>query len=120
MGRDSDGVSRHVIETRSEHTDSSTEVRVLGNLVAAGERRMDRLEDELADKIADAVKTALNGRILSAEETQWVQLAIKRESQSIKLRQAIIEKTLTGLIWAGLGLLGLMFMDYLQAHGWKK
>lgn len=56
---------------------------------------------------------------LTEEEHQWVRLAIQREGQSIKLRQAIIEKTLTGLIWAAIVGLGVILLDYLKAHGWK-
>lgn len=53
-------------------------------------------------------------------EHQWVQLAIKREAQSIALRQAVIEKTITALVWMSLVALAAMFMSYLEAHGWKR
>ena len=56
---------------------------------------------------------------LTDEERQWVRLAIQREAQSIKLRQAIIEKSLTALIWAGIvGFFSVLY-EYLKAHGWK-
>ena len=53
----------------------------------------------------------------TTEEAQWVRLAIKREAQSIKLRQAIIEKTLSGLIWAAVIGLGVIFVGFLKGHG---
>jgi|JI10StandDraft_1071094.scaffolds.fasta_scaffold149230_3 hypothetical protein len=56
---------------------------------------------------------------LTDEERQWVQLAIQREAQSIKLRQAIIEKTLGGLVWAAVVTLGYLLLDYAKNHGWK-
>lgn len=56
---------------------------------------------------------------LSSEEQQWVRLAIQREAQSIKLRQAIIEKTMTALAWLlVLGFLAIV-KEYLVNHGWK-
>lgn len=56
---------------------------------------------------------------LTDEERQWVRLAIQREAQSIKLRQAIIEKTLGGLVWAAVVALGYSLVDYAKNHGWK-
>lgn len=43
---------------------------------------------------------------LSDEEQLWVRLAIKKEAQSIALRRAIIEKSLSGLVWAGVVAVG--------------
>lgn len=56
---------------------------------------------------------------LTDEERQWVQLAIQREAQSIKLRRAIIEKTLGGLVWAAVVAIGYLLLDYAKNHGWK-
>lgn len=56
---------------------------------------------------------------LTDEERQWVRLAIQREAQSIKLRQAIIQKTLGGLVWAAVVALGYLLLDYAKNHGWK-
>jgi len=69
--------------------------------------------------VAEAVADALPKNVLTEEERQWVRLAIQREAQSIKLRQAVIEKTLTGLIWAALAGAGVMFADWVRMHGWK-
>lgn len=54
---------------------------------------------------------------LSEDERRWVRLAIQREAQSIKLRQAIIEKTLSGLVWAALIAVGVVVFEYLKSHG---
>ena len=72
--------------------------------------RLERLESNLAAPESETHKM----------EHQWVQLAIKREAQSIALRQAVIEKTITALVWMSLVALAAMFMSYLEAHGWKR
>lgn len=110
--------SRHALDTREDHL-QSREGDALVQMMGGIERRIDATQDQLASSIASAVAQAMDGRMLSDDERQWVRLAIQREAQSIKLRQAIIEKTLTGLIWAGLVGVGLIFTEWLRAHGWK-
>jgi hypothetical protein len=56
---------------------------------------------------------------LSADESRWVKLAIERESQSIALRKAIIEKSLTGLVWMVIVGFFLILKDWAVAHGYK-
>ena len=82
------------------------------------ERRLDQLREQLPDLVRDAVRDALPAS-LSDDELQWVRLAIQREAQSIKLRQAIIEKTITSLIWSAVVGAGLVMLDYLRSHGLK-
>ena len=72
---------------------------------------------EFVKDVAAAIK--LSEPVLSLEEQQWVRLAIQKEAQSIKLRQAVIEKTLAGLVWAGLIALAVIFKEYATSHGWK-
>ena len=77
--------------------------------------------DNLADRITDlqaAVETA-PAPLLTDDEVRYVKLAIKREAQQIEWRQAVITKTLAGLVWAGFVGLGYVVLDYLKAHGWK-
>jgi hypothetical protein len=50
---------------------------------------------------------------------RWVKLAIEKQEQSIKLRQAIIEKTLGGLVWAALAGLAYLLFDFAKNHGFK-
>lgn len=69
--------------------------------------------------VAAAIKASEPAPVLSEDEQQWVRLAIKKEAQSIKLRQAVIEKTLAGLAWAGLAGLGYILLDFLKNHGLK-
>jgi hypothetical protein len=70
-----------------------------------------------AAEIAVALKT--HDTCLTGEEQRWVRLAIIRQEQSIKLRQAIIEKSLTSLIWSALAGLGYMAFEFAKNHGFK-
>jgi hypothetical protein len=56
---------------------------------------------------------------LNMEEQQWVRNAIKAQNDMERLRKAIIEKTLAGLIWAAILGLGYLFVDFLRNHGLK-
>ena len=73
--------------------------------------------DERLELIADLTEALKSSAHLSDEEQQWVRLAIKKEAQSIKLREAIIEKTLIGLVW--MGILGIVYIlkEFLFNHG---
>lgn len=56
---------------------------------------------------------------LSTDEQQWVRLAIKREAQSIAFRNAVIEKSLGGLVWAAIAFAGYLLLEFLKAKGFK-
>ena len=56
---------------------------------------------------------------LDREEQQWVRNAIKAQNDMERLRKAIIEKTLAGLIWAALLGLGYLIVDFFRNHGLK-
>ena len=56
---------------------------------------------------------------LDREEQQWVRNAIKAQNDMEKLRKAIIEKTLAGLIWAAILGVGYLFVDFFRNHGLK-
>lgn len=60
--------------------------------------------EEIDEKISKAVELAFDQRSdnLTQDERRWVRLAIQKEAQSIRLRQSIIEKTITSLIWSAL------------------
>jgi len=77
---------------------------------------------ERAAFIAD-IAAAIRGRAtdtsLSDDEQRWVRLAIQREAQSIKLRQAVIEKTTVGLVWALILWVGVVFFEWSVKHGYK-
>ena len=56
---------------------------------------------------------------LDMEEQQWVKNAIKAQNDMERLRKAIIEKTLAGLIWAAILGLGYLVVDFFRNHGLK-
>lgn len=69
--------------------------------------------------VAEAMAEAVAKHMPTEEERQWVQLAMKREARREKLHTAIIEKSLTALVWAGIAGLGVVFLEWLKLHGWK-
>ena len=76
------------------------------------------LEDrqDLIDAIALAVAANRPKPVLTEDEQRWVRMAIQSEAQSIELRRAIIEKTLSSLVWVALVGLGLMVFGYMKNH----
>lgn len=75
---------------------------------------------ELINDIAEAMReSAATLPSLSVEELQWVRLAIQKEAQSVALRQAIIEKTLTGLVWGAILFIGAAIVEWARSHGLK-
>ena len=76
-------------------------------------------QDERTQLIADIAEAFKASSTLSDDEVRWVKLAIHRQEQSIKLRQAIIEKTLGGLVWTALAALGYILIDFIKNHGFK-
>ena len=75
--------------------------------------------DELIAAIAAACRPRSTDTQLTDDEQRWVRMAIKKEAQSIALRQAIIEKSLTGLVWSAIVAVGAMFVQWATAHGYK-
>jgi len=85
------------------------------DLKAVVETRNEMMRDTIKEAVKDAMPTAL----LTDDEHRWVQLAIKRQQQSIAFRQSVIDKTLTGLIWAALVGLAVVFKEFFIGHGWR-
>lgn len=107
---------RHVDQTEAER---NAEIDALANMQAATERRVDGMHDEMRRLVKEAVEEGLDSKLLSADERMWVRMAIKREAQSIAFRQAVIEKSITGLVWLAILGIGSILYEWLQAHGWK-
>jgi hypothetical protein len=82
---------------------------------------------ELDEKLVKAIAEAVAGHLhktptphcLSEEEQRWVRLAIEAQAKRIRFRDAVIEKSLAGLVWSGLVGIGYLIVDYLRAHGLK-
>lgn len=85
------------------------QVDVLREMSGAEERRLDRTIDEMPALVKDAVLEALRQvPQMSPEEHEYLKIATKAAAQRYKLRQAVIEKTLAGLIWAGIAAMGVI------------
>jgi phosphoenolpyruvate-protein kinase (PTS system EI component) len=71
----------------------------------------------LIAEITEAVKVIPT--VLSDDEQRWVRLAIKKEAQSIAFRNAIIEKSLLGVVaMFGAGVIYII-ADFLKNHGFR-
>jgi len=78
----------------------------------------DQIKQELANLVKQAVNEAVESRPLSAEEVQWVRMAIQADAERAELRKAIINKTLAGLVWIAIVAAGGWVADYVVSH-WK-
>ena len=72
----------------------------------------------LVAEIAVALQS-LPKKELTDDELQWVRLAIAAEARKIKFRDAVIEKSLTGLVWSAIVGFGYVMLDFLRTHGLK-
>lgn len=84
-------------------------------------RASDVSDDALRDLIHDAVRDAIPPHpCLGDDELQAVRLLIQREAQRARFRTAVIEKSLMGLLAAGLGAFVMIVREYAIAHGmWR-
>jgi hypothetical protein len=72
-------------------------------------------EDLRISLLVRAVVTeSLKEHSLSPEEQHWVRLAIKREARIEEFRSAVIEKTLSGILWAAVVGIGYAIWSYLE------
>lgn len=84
-----------------------------------GKDRRSGTHEHLVNSIITALKVHYQPPCLTEEEQQWVRLAIEDQKDRAKMRKAIIEKSLAGLVWSGLVGLGIIILDYMKAHGFK-
>lgn len=73
---------------------------------------------QLASEIALILQSTPK-KELTDEELQWVRLAIEAESRKIKFRDAVIEKSLAGLVWSAIVGFGYILLDFAKNHGFK-
>lgn len=91
----------------------------VGDRITDLESTVGERKEVMVATIKEAVQEAMPVALLTDDEYRWVKLAIEREAQSVAFRRAVIQKTLMGLVWAGVVGVGLMFKEYLAAHGLK-
>lgn len=76
---------------------------------------------DLIARIAEALKEFHPSQKpqLSEDELQWVKLAIEAEARKIRFRDAVIEKSMTGLVWSAIAGFGYILLDFFKNHGLK-
>lgn len=74
---------------------------------------------EFVADVSEAIRLRVTDKQLTDNEAQWVRLAIQKEVQTIAFRKAVIEKTLSALVWSVIVGVALLLLDGLKAHGWK-
>lgn len=91
------------------------------NIETQHRRASDERDDALRELIGDAVRAAMPAHTcLNDDELAAVRLLIVRETQRVEFRRAVIEKSLIGLIWAGIIAAGVIAREYAIAHGmWR-
>jgi hypothetical protein len=103
-----------------ERTRIQRQLDYLGESMSRVDQEVDKLRDGLPAAVKAAIKEAMPEVVLSADEQRSLRLLIKRQEQNLKLREAIIEKSLTALMWAAIVGVGLMIKEYMVSHGmWK-
>lgn len=78
----------------------------------------DQTRLELVSLVKQAVNEAVEQHPLSPDEVHWVRMAIEAQAERAKLRKAIIEKSLAGLVWIGIVAAGGWLLDFVTSH-WK-
>ena len=73
---------------------------------------------ELVQLVKQAVNEAVEQHPLSPDEVHWVRMAIEAQAERAKLRKAIIEKSLAGLVWICIVAVGGWIADFFLRH-WK-
>ena len=68
--------------------------------------------------VKEAVAEAVQQHPLTDDEVHWVRMAIEAQADRASLRKAIIEKTLTSLLWIGIVAAGGWVVDYVTGH-WR-
>lgn len=75
-------------------------------------------KEELKSLLKEVINETVEQRPLSDEEIQWVRLAIQVEAQKKAFRQAVIDKTLIGLLSSGGLAIAYYIIDFVKLH-WK-
>ena len=109
---------------RYNQSTAQPDVRYLAEALARLEVDVEKLRQEIPQIVARAVKDALPEVVLTPTEQrkilEFMNIEIARAAQGVKLRQAVIEKSLTALMWAAIVGVGVVIREYLIAHGmWK-
>lgn len=95
---------------------ASGEAKILAQMIIAVDRRCEQTHEDLPEMISSAVAKHLEERALSPEQRQFLLMLIKREERRDALRKAVIEKTVTGLMWSLVVAAGVILREWFQSH----
>lgn len=125
-----DPIARQMAETLALQMPALVSEAIKAPLEGIGHRieEQSRRDEEWRVSVHKKID-GFNGRLdqittLTPDQAHWVQMAIEREGKRAAFRNAVISKTLAGLLIAfvaavGAGLSGV-FSEYAANHGWKK
>ena len=75
-------------------------------------------KQELLELLKEVVAEVVEQHPLSDDEVQWVRLAIKEQARKAAFRQAVIDKTLLGLVSSGVLWAIYQVFDLVKNH-WR-
>ena len=75
-------------------------------------------KQELIELLKEVIVEAVESHPLTDEEVQWVRLAIQEQAKKAAFRQAVIDKTLLGLLSSGILWVCYQIVDLIKTH-WK-
>jgi F0F1-type ATP synthase delta subunit len=75
-------------------------------------------KEELVTLLKEVIAEVVESHPLSDDEVEWVRMAIEEQARKAKFRQAVIDKTLIGLMASGLLWMGSKMVEVVMAH-WK-
>lgn len=75
-------------------------------------------KEELVTLLKEVISEVVESHPLTDEEVQWVRLAIQEQARKAAFRQAVIDKTLLGLLSSGILWACYQALDLFRNH-WK-
>jgi hypothetical protein len=103
-----------------ERSALARQIDYLGDSLTRVEAEIETVRRSMSEDIRRAVKEAVPEMILTTDEQRSLKLLIRRQEQAVAFRTAVIEKSLTSLVWAAIVGAALMIREYAIAHGmWR-
>ena len=75
-------------------------------------------KQELLELLKEVISEVVEQHPLTDDEVQWVRLAIQEQARKAAFRQAVIDKTLLGLLSSGLLWIMYQIVDLIKNH-WR-
>jgi len=75
-------------------------------------------KQELLELLKEVISEVIEQHPLTDDEVQWVRLAIQEQARKAAFRQAVIDKTLLGLLSSGILWAMYQIVDVIRNH-WR-